>query len=191
MRVLVALVSLTLLATASAQVPGGGNLSLTGLPDTPVTTNQTQAAIPFGIQVTLDAGTCAVVGGTVTVDIVIATSNNVSAVAEPARFTFPIGAQSSLPAVGSAFTAGGVILVDGGVVSTPTQLNATVTGMGEIACVGVANYPLTAEQVQPVEFQPIDALQNGAGVQEAMPGFELVALVAALGVALVVMGRRN
>lgn len=196
---LVSLAALTLLALpAASQAPSpGGSLAINGLPDSrsPPTSNQTQAVLPFTVQVNLNQGTCVGGSGQFKVDLTATLAgSNASAEVQPSSLTFQVPQSETLAGAYSS-TGGAVLVLRPGLVRENTTVPVTVKAATSVTCsapgVGMSGgaSSLSTESRSAVTFVPVsEEVRNAGG--EAMPGLEVPALLAAVAVAVLAARRR-
>lgn len=191
--VLLALAALALVPAAHAQgVPSaGGSLAITGLPTT-LTSNQTQAAVPFTVQLTLNQGTC--VGGSGQFSVNLATTSrggNATVEVQPATLNFQVPETQTLAGAYSS-SGGAVLVVKPGLVRDNVTVPVTVTATGTVACsapvVGMGT-TLTAQGSSTLHFVPVSA-EVANGPTQPMPGLGLPALLAVVVLAALAVRRK-
>jgi hypothetical protein len=182
---LLALAALPLLALpVHAQVPAaGGTLAIQGLPAS-VNSNQTQAVVPFTVQISLNQGTCVGGSGQFQVSLTASkSSGNATVEVQPATLTFQVP-QSQTLAAGYTSSGGAVLVVKPGLVRENVTVPVTVKATSTIACslpVGMGT-TLNAEGASTLKFVPVsEEVRNGP--TEAMPGLEVPALLAIVALA--------
>ncbi|MEK6986143.1 MAG: hypothetical protein AABX89_07160 [Candidatus Thermoplasmatota archaeon] len=194
-RVALVLLSLAALSVSvSAQLPAA-TLAFEGLPSSAVSNNQTFLSLPFTVNLDTDMGAC-LTGGSATVTLAAAvTGGNKTIEAEvtPASIDFNLGVTVGATAVSARSLSADAVVVafTPELVQSLTNATLTVTGTTAFTCLAAAPAGATdASATVAVAFKPDLADRIAAGSQtEIVPGFEMVVLVAALGVALLV--RRN
>jgi MYXO-CTERM domain-containing protein len=187
---LLALAALVLLPAATAQVPAaGGSLAISGLPGT-VMSNQTQAVVPFTVQINLNQGTC--VGGSGQFQVALTaskTGGNASVEVQPATLTFQVPQTQTL-AGAYASSGGAVLVVKPGLVRENVTVPVTVKATATVACTLAAGMgaTLATEGSSTLKFVPVsEEVRNGPS--EVMPGPGLPLVLAVLGLALALRRR--
>jgi hypothetical protein len=190
---LLALAALSLLALPAAAQSATGSLTISGLASD-VTSNQTQAVVPFTVQVNLGQTTC--VGGTgqFKVDLTATRgAGNASVEVQPASLTFQVP-QGQVFTGAYSSSGGAVLVVKPGLVRQNTTIPVTVKAATTVTCsvpaAGMAPGALSAEGKTTLRFTPVSE-EVANGPSEALPGLELPALVAAVGLAAVFAARRK
>jgi hypothetical protein len=196
-----ALLGVALLLAPSALAQGqnltGATLTLRDLPTKAVVTNQTFLAQRFDAELGVDPGACTT-GGTAALELKAASSNKSLAVSvSPATVVYNLGQSLAVPPSSqrdfqTEFT---VFVSTPQLVTQLTNATITVTATPSFSCstpvAGMAPSVAAATGTFPVQFKPDLADQIAGNNAEAMPGFETVALVAAVAVALAVVRRKQ
>lgn len=179
--------ALLALPAVAQQVPSaGGSLAIEGLPQAHES-NQTQAVVPFTVQVSLNQGTC--VGGSGQFQVALAATragSNASVEVQPATLTFQVPQTQtlSMPYTGRG---GAVLVVKPGLVRENVTVPVTVKATASVSCsvpgAGMGANGLNAQDSSNITFVPVsEEVRNGP--VEAMPGLEIPALLAAVSLAL-------
>jgi hypothetical protein len=191
---LLAIAALTLLALpAAAQVPNpGGSLAIQGLAGA-LTSNQTQAVVPFTVQVSLNQGTCVGGSGQFQVQLSATKTGNASVEVQPATLTFQVPQTQTL-AGGYTSTGGAVLVVKPGLVRSNVTIPVTVKATASVGCsvpgAGMGASGLSAEGSSTVKFVPVSQ-EVADGPTQTMPGLGIPALLAVVGLALLAQRRRT
>jgi hypothetical protein len=189
---LLALAAVTLAPAALAQgVPAaGGSLAISGLPGT-LTSNQTQAVVPFTVQVNLNQGTCVGGSGQFQVSLSAAkTAGNASVEVQPATLTFQVPQTQTLAGAYSS-SGGAVLVVKPGLVRENVTVPVTVTASATVTCSVPAagmGTTLTTQGASTLHFVPVSA-EVANGPTQPMPGLGVPALLAVVGLALLLRRR--
>ncbi|HUR62952.1 MAG TPA: hypothetical protein VM241_00565 [Candidatus Thermoplasmatota archaeon] len=184
---LLALAALALVPAATAQgIPAaGGALAISGLASS-LTSNQTQAIVPFTVQITLNQGTC--VGGSGQFQVQLTATkagSNATVEVQPATLTFQVPQTQTLGGTYSS-SGGAVLVVKPGLVRENVTVPATVKATASISCslpIGMGANGLSAEGTSTLHFVPVSE-EVRAGPTEPVPGLGVPALLAVVGLAL-------
>lgn len=188
------LVGLLAAAPAAAQNPvdGSASLTLSGVPER-VVANGTQHSQEIGVTLQVGQGTC--VGGSQDITVTVAAEAQGATVeVQPRTFSVAIGSTDTAQS-GATFERKATVIVNGGVVTSETEVPVNVTATtSDITC-SVAVFgsvpAATASGSYVAEFYPIAGIQTTTNTDEPVPGFELPLLLAAVGALLVLRRRKD